>query len=137
MQELHTTLMGRRLIEHDIPEIHQQLKRIADALEILTKPKEPKVKEEKIKKPKSPFELTMNGPGLYQLKAYEDRWDVYQDKHSYTKGWRGEFISGPVKRVAGFKMNTKKEVLNCIYQLYGPTTNSSGVSGADRSGDNR
>jgi chaperonin cofactor prefoldin len=25
--------MGRRLIEHDIPEIHHQLKRIADALD--------------------------------------------------------------------------------------------------------
>lgn len=32
MTELHNTLMGRRLIEHDIPEIHTQLKRIADAL---------------------------------------------------------------------------------------------------------
>jgi hypothetical protein len=38
MTELHNTLMGRRLIEHDIPEIHTQLKRIADALESKNKP---------------------------------------------------------------------------------------------------
>jgi hypothetical protein len=33
MIELHNTIMGRRLIEHDLPEIHHQLKRIADVLE--------------------------------------------------------------------------------------------------------
>lgn len=33
MIELHNTVMGRRLIEHDIPEIHHQLKRIGDLLE--------------------------------------------------------------------------------------------------------
>jgi hypothetical protein len=33
MPELHETLMGRRLIEGTLPEIAEQLKRIADALE--------------------------------------------------------------------------------------------------------
>jgi hypothetical protein len=33
MTELHNTIMGRKLIEHDIPEIAKQLKRIADILE--------------------------------------------------------------------------------------------------------
>ncbi len=33
MVQLHETVMGRKLIEHDIPEIGGQLKRIADALE--------------------------------------------------------------------------------------------------------
>jgi hypothetical protein len=33
MVELHQTLMGRKLIEHDIPEISKQLARVADALE--------------------------------------------------------------------------------------------------------
>jgi hypothetical protein len=33
MVELHQTLMGRKLIEHDIPEIGKQLERVADALE--------------------------------------------------------------------------------------------------------
>ena len=33
MAELHETLMGRKLIEHTLPEIADQLKRIADALE--------------------------------------------------------------------------------------------------------
>lgn len=38
MTELHNTIMGRRLIEHDIPEIHTQLKRIADVLEVKNNP---------------------------------------------------------------------------------------------------
>jgi hypothetical protein len=33
MPQLHETLMGRKLIEHTLPEIGDQLKRIADALE--------------------------------------------------------------------------------------------------------
>lgn len=40
MVELHQTLMGRRLIEHDIPEIHKQLSRVADALEKNSRKKE-------------------------------------------------------------------------------------------------
>lgn len=33
MPELHETIMGRRLIEHTLPEIAKQLERVADALE--------------------------------------------------------------------------------------------------------
>jgi len=33
MPELHETMMGQRLIQHTLPEIAQQLKRVADALE--------------------------------------------------------------------------------------------------------
>lgn len=33
MAELHETIMGRKLIEHTLPNIADQLKRIADALE--------------------------------------------------------------------------------------------------------
>ena len=33
MAELHETILGRKVLEHDIPEIGKQLKRIADALE--------------------------------------------------------------------------------------------------------
>lgn len=33
MPELHNTIMGKRLIEHTLPEIVRQLERIADALE--------------------------------------------------------------------------------------------------------
>jgi len=35
MAELHETMYGKKLLEHDIPEIHRQLKRIADTLELL------------------------------------------------------------------------------------------------------
>jgi hypothetical protein len=40
MPELHQTLMGRKLIEHDIPEIGKQLSRVADALENKNRKKE-------------------------------------------------------------------------------------------------
>jgi len=33
MPELHETLMGKKLIEHTLPEIARQLERIADALD--------------------------------------------------------------------------------------------------------
>jgi len=33
MAELHETIMGRKLIEHTLPNIGEQLERIADALE--------------------------------------------------------------------------------------------------------
>lgn len=33
MAELHNTVMGKKLIEHTLPEIARQLERIADALE--------------------------------------------------------------------------------------------------------
>ena len=33
MAALHETMYGKRLLEYDIPEIHRQLKRIADTLE--------------------------------------------------------------------------------------------------------
>ena len=33
MPELHQTIMGKRLIEHTLPDIAYQLKRIADLLE--------------------------------------------------------------------------------------------------------
>ena len=33
MAELHNTVMGKRLIEHTLPEIARQLERIADVLE--------------------------------------------------------------------------------------------------------
>lgn len=39
MSELHETMMGRKLIEHTLPDIGDQLKRIADALEKFTAPK--------------------------------------------------------------------------------------------------
>lgn len=40
MLELHNTVMGRRLIEHTLPEIAEQLQRIADELEKANKLKE-------------------------------------------------------------------------------------------------
>jgi hypothetical protein len=47
--ELHDTIMGRRLIEHHIPEIHRQLERIATALEKANTLKEMEIKEQAMK----------------------------------------------------------------------------------------
>jgi len=40
MAELHETLMGRKLIQHDIPEIAKQLERIANSLDKILSEKE-------------------------------------------------------------------------------------------------
>ena len=48
--ELHNTVMGRRLIEHTLPEIARQLERIADALEEANQREDEKVKDEISKK---------------------------------------------------------------------------------------
>lgn len=39
MPELHNTVMGKRLIEHTLPEIARQLERIANVLEEKNTPK--------------------------------------------------------------------------------------------------
>ena len=49
MAELHETMYGKKLLEYDIPEIHHQLKRIADSLELLAQP----LAEKKLEKIKS------------------------------------------------------------------------------------
>ena len=38
MAELHNTVIGKRLIEHTLPEIAKQLERIADVLESKSQP---------------------------------------------------------------------------------------------------
>jgi hypothetical protein len=53
MPQLHETMYGKKLLEHDIPEIHRQLKRIADSLELLAQPLAEKKKKLEIKKIKS------------------------------------------------------------------------------------
>jgi hypothetical protein len=45
MAELHETIMGRKLIEHTLPEIAEQLKRIADALENANKREEKEIRQ--------------------------------------------------------------------------------------------
>lgn len=46
MPELHETLMGRKLIEHTLPEIARQLERLTDALEKANLREEQKIKDE-------------------------------------------------------------------------------------------
>ena len=47
MPQLHETMYGRKLLEHDIPEISRQLKRIADLLEKTLEKSENKSKTKK------------------------------------------------------------------------------------------
>ena len=56
MAELHETIMGRRLIEHTLPEIAEQLERIANALE------KANAREEQIIKDRISKNLTDTGP---------------------------------------------------------------------------
>jgi len=66
MAELHETLMGKRLIEHTLPEIARQLERIADLMEKSSKNKE----EEEILKATRAY--------LKNSKIYEDEQRVNQ-----------------------------------------------------------
>jgi hypothetical protein len=45
MAELHETIMGRKLIEHTLPEIARQLERLADALEKANQREEQEIKD--------------------------------------------------------------------------------------------
>lgn len=45
MPDLHETLMGRKLIEHTLPEIARQLERLADALEKANQREEQEIKD--------------------------------------------------------------------------------------------
>ena len=64
MPELHETIMGRRLIEHTLPEIATQLKRVADCLE---KKEEPLILPEDVGTVSDLIEL---------LKRYSLNWPV-------------------------------------------------------------
>lgn len=48
MPQLHETIMGKRLIEHTLPEIAEQLQKIAEALEKANKLKEEELSYKKI-----------------------------------------------------------------------------------------
>lgn len=50
MAQLHETMYGRKLLEHDIPEIYKQLKRIADAMEKANQLKDTELKEQAFEK---------------------------------------------------------------------------------------
>ena len=67
MPELHQTIMGKRLIEHTLPEIAHQLTRIADLL------------EEQSKKEKNDTEL------VKAAKAYLENVDKEKNKLLWPK----------------------------------------------------
>lgn len=46
MPELHETIMGRKLIEHTLPDIAEQLSRIAEALEKANQREEQKIQDQ-------------------------------------------------------------------------------------------
>ncbi len=114
MQELHNSVMGRRLIEHHIPEIHVQLKRIADALEVLSKRE--LVKIQKKEKASSGLNLIKVKPGQYQATFNDDNWHIYRDGVSYKYWWFAENLSKPHEKA--FRADTKNDVLNLLKASY-------------------
>ena len=113
MQELHQTLMGRRLIEHDIPEIHVQLKRIADALEVLTKKPSRyenhssvyhKLKIEKIK------------PGEYKVHYKSHVWRVYRESIGTAYWWYAECTAEDHNKA--FRVDSKSDALEKLKASY-------------------
>ena len=69
MVELHNTLMGRKLIEHDIPEIARQLKRIADKLD----------KEEELKSVAKKVWVDIYNNDTLTYNSFEEYWN--NNKH--------------------------------------------------------
>lgn len=119
MQELHQTLMGRKLIEHDIPEIHEQLKRIADSLDIL-------VKREYEKKAKvltvlHGLKIKKLQPGEYIISYMGDQWRVYRESISYMYWWYGEKLEDVGAKA--FRADSKNDVLEKIKVSYNLPTN--------------
>lgn len=117
MQELHNTVMGRRLIEHDIPEIHKQLKRIADALEGLVK-KEAE-KKEKVLKVMHGLKSIKKKPGEYEIHFKGDRWRVHRDGVGNIYWWYAEMIGN--NSHPAFRGDSKNAVLEKLKASYNVT----------------
>jgi hypothetical protein len=106
--------MGQKLIQHTIPEIHFQLKRIADTLDIL-------VKREYEKKAKvinvlHGIRMVKVKPGEYLMDYMGDQWRVYREQISYMYWWYGEKVGD--NSAKAFKSDTKNEVLQKIKISY-------------------
>ena len=106
--------MGRRLIEHDIPEIHKQLKRIADLLEKNLKQEEEKAI--KVKKQQHGIKVIKNKAGDYTAFYKGDEWHVYRESVGYMYWWYAE----PKNNVTGkaFKADSKNDLLEKIKAVY-------------------
>lgn len=83
MPELHETLMGRKLIEHTLPNIADQLKRIADALE------KPTVSENTVVLDLEYYISDVNGDRVYNNQANIDKLAIkiteLENKHNLCK----------------------------------------------------
>lgn len=110
MPQFHETGYGRKYYEHQLPEVMEQLKRIADALEILAT--QPAVTTVNQMKP-----MVKNASCDYTLMVKGDKWHVYKDMYNINKIWRAERIDSNAKP-AGFTGKYKTEVVTEIYALY-------------------
>lgn len=114
MQELHQTLMGRKLIEHDIPEIHVQLKRIADALETLVDRHE--VKKQKVQRALYGVKMIKHKQGEYTAHYQGDEWRIYRDGVGHIYWWYAEPKHDP--SVKAFRADSKNDVIEKMKASY-------------------
>lgn len=114
MQELHNSVMGRKLIEHDIPEIHKQLKRIADSLELLTKREI--AKREKKRHVTYGAMIEKVSPGEYVVTYNEDKWRVYRESVGSSYWWYADNVTNPKGKA--FRADTKNDVISKLKASY-------------------
>lgn len=114
MADLHQSIMGQKLIQHDIPEIHRQLKRIADTLDILVKREYEK--KAKIINVLHGIKMVKVSPGDYTVEYRGDKWRVHRENIGYMYWWYGEKVGDNSARA--FKADTKNDVLEKIKISY-------------------
>lgn len=118
MQELHQTLMGHKLIEHDVPEIHQQLKRIADALESLVS-KEDNQRKLKAQNALYGVKIIKQKPGEYTAHYNGDEWRIYRIGIKHVYWWYAEPKHDPSAKA--FRGDTKNDVITMMKNSYSVT----------------
>lgn len=110
MPDFHLTGIGRKFYDHQLPHLTEQLKRIADALEILaTQPAVTTVNQMKpmVKNKACDYTLTISG----------DKWHIYKDMYNINKIWRAERIDSN-ELPSTYTGRYKTEVVSNIYSLY-------------------
>lgn len=117
MQELHQTLMGKKLIEHDIPEIHRQLKRIADALEVLVDKQE--AKKQKVQRALYGVKMIKHKPGEYTAHYQGHEWRIHRDGIGNIYWWYAERKDD--QSAQAFKADSKNDVIEKMKASYNVT----------------
>lgn len=114
MAELHETMMGHKLIEYDIPEIHKQLKRIADLMERSLKQEAEKT--ERRNKQLHGIRIIKHKPGEYTAHYKGDDWRVYRDGVGNIYWWYAEPKNNPTGKA--FRADSKNDAIEKLKASY-------------------